>query len=402
MLHFEAETGQKIEKEVSARKIFKMIAQNNWETAEPGVLYQDRINSWHLMSEYDNFEFAGVNPCAEEPLPAFGSCNLSSINLSELVEKPFTKEAKFNVKRFKELIKDGVIYLNEILDENSKLHPLPEQREMSDNWRQIGLGILGLADMFIKLGIRYGSDESIDLINKIGKIMINEALKTSALLAKKQGTFPKYNEEKTLKSPFLLANADEDTIELIKQYGLRNSQLLTIPPTGSTSALLGASNGIEPLFQISYTRKTESLFDEDTYYQVFTPVVKEYMNIHEIYKEENLPDYFVTTSNLDYKDRIRVQAAWQQYIDASISSTVNVPNEFTVEETEDLYMYAWEMGLKGTTIFRDGCFREGILTTNKKTEKDISTTEKNETEKKKEKKNIDIEIPGVHCVECEI
>ena len=187
MLHFEAETGQKIEKEVSARKIFKMIAQNNWETAEPGVLYQDRINSWHLMSEYDNFEFAGVNPCAEEPLPAFGSCNLSSINLSELVEKPFTKEAKFNVKRFKELIKDGVIYLNEILDENSKLHPLPEQREMSDNWRQIGLGILGLADMFIKLGIRYGSDESIDLINKIGKIMINEALKTSALLAKKQG-----------------------------------------------------------------------------------------------------------------------------------------------------------------------------------------------------------------------
>ena len=124
---------------------------------------------------------------------------------------------------------------------------------------------------------------------------------------------------------------------------------------------------MEPIFQISYTRKSESLHLEDTYYKVFTPIVKEYMDKNNISREEDLPDFIVTTSNLDYRERIEVQAVWQQYIDASISSTVNVPNEFTVEEVEDLYMYAWEKGLKGITIYRDGCARDGILITNKST-----------------------------------
>ncbi len=241
---------------------------------------------------------------------------------------------------------------------------------------------MGQADMFIKMGIRYGSEESISLIHKIGKVLINEALRQSALLAKEYGAFPKYKAETVLKSPFLLANADEDVYELIKTYGLRNSQLLTIPPTGSISTLIGCSNGVEPIFQLSYTRKTESLHNVDTYYKVFTPIVKEYMELHNIQNEEDLPDFFVTTSNLNYKDRIDVQAAWQQYIDASISSTVNVPNEFTVEEVEDLYMYAWKKGLKGITIFRDGCARLGILTTDKpKTRLDKIDELKNELNK---------------------
>ena len=168
-----------------------------------------------------------------------------------------------------------------------------------------------------------------------------------------------------LKSPFLLENADEVVLDLIEKYGLRNSQLLTIPPTGSISTLVGCSNGLEPIFQISYTRKSESLHQEDTYYKVFTPIVKQYMERTGISREEELPDYFVTTSNLDYKDRIDVQAAWQKYIDASISSTVNVPNEFTVEEVEQLYIYAWKKGLKGITIYREGCARDGILISNK-------------------------------------
>lgn len=147
---------------------------------------------------------------------------------------------------------------------------------------------------------------------------------------------------------------------------MRNSQLLTIPPTGSVSTLMGCSNGVEPIFQISYTRKSESLHNEDTYYKVFTPIAKKYMELHGIVNEEDLPEFFVTTSNLNYKDRINVQSAWQQYIDASISSTVNVPNSFTVDEVEDLYMYAWEKGLKGITIYRDGCARSGILITDKK------------------------------------
>ncbi|MBU5311454.1 adenosylcobalamin-dependent ribonucleoside-diphosphate reductase [Tissierella carlieri] len=365
-LYFKVEaTGEEIKKIVNARELFKKLSRNNWNMAEPGILFQDKINSWHLMSEDKDFEFAGVNPCAEETLPAFGSCNLSSINLAEFVKNPFTKYAYFEYEKFGQMVRDGVIYLNEVLDENMELHPLEEQREMSRELRQIGLGIMGLADMFIKLGIKYGSEESISLIHKVGHTMINEALRQSALMAKEYGPFPRYKREAVLDSPFLLENATEDVLELIKEYGLRNSQLLTIPPTGSISTLIGCSNGVEPIFQVSYTRKSESLHNIDTYYKVFTPIVKDYMDRNHISKEEDLPDFFITTSNLNYKDRIDVQAAWQQYIDASISSTVNVPNEFTVEEVEELYIYAWERGLKGVTIYRDGCARSGILITDK-------------------------------------
>lgn len=356
-------TGEEIIRDVKAKDIFDKIAYNNWNMAEPGVLFSDRINSWHIMSEDEDFEFAGVNPCAEETLPAFGSCNLSSINLSEFIKYPFTKNARFEFEKFGEMVREGVKYLNEVLDENMNLHPLEQQREMSRKYRQIGLGLMGVADAFIKLGIQYGSDESINLIHQIGKVMINEALRESALLAKDEGAFEAYNKEAVLKSPFLTSNVDEDVYELIEKYGLRNSQLLTIPPTGSISTLIGCSNGLEPIFQISYTRKSESLHTEDTYYKVFTPIIKELMEVNNIKSEDDLPDYVITTSNLNYKDRIEVQAAWQQYIDASISSTVNVPNEFTVAEVEDLYLYAWEQGLKGITIYRDGCARVGILTT---------------------------------------
>lgn len=365
-LAFDVEsTGEKIRKTVPAKEMLHRLAYNNWNMAEPGVLFKDRINHWHIMSEDDTFEYAGVNPCAEEPLPAFGSCNLSSINLGAFVKKPFTDEAEFDVERFKTMVKEGVIYLNEVLDENMNLHPLPQQRELSKDLRQIGLGIMGLADMFIKMGIAYGSDESIALIDKIGHILINEALRQSAYLAKEEGPFPRYRKEKVLASPFIRSNADEDVLALIEEYGLRNSQLLTIAPTGSISTLIGCSNGVEPIFQISYVRKSESLHDEDTYYTVYTDIIRDLMEAKDITEEKDLPDYIVTTSNLNYKNRIRVQSAWQQYIDASISSTVNVPNEFTVEEVEDLYLYAWKMGLKGVTIYRDGCARSGILTTNR-------------------------------------
>ncbi len=369
-LYFKVEaSGEEIRKTVRAKDLFRVISKNNWNMAEPGILYQNKIDSWHLMSEDEDFEFAGVNPCAEETLPAFGSCNLSSINLSSLVKNPYTKYARFEFDKFSELVRHGVIYLNEVLDENMDLHPLEQQREMSRDLRQIGLGIMGVADMFIKLGIRYGSSESLSLIHQIGRTMVNEALRQSALLAEKDGPFPKYKKEAIEKSPFLLSNADEDVLELVKEHGLRNSQILTIPPTGSISTLIGCSNGLEPIFQVSYTRKSESLFDTDTYYKVFTPIIKEYMDVNNLSREEELPDFIITTSNLDYRERIEVQATWQQYIDASISSTVNVPNEFTVEEVEDLYMYAWKMGLKGVTIYRDGCARSGILITDKPKDK---------------------------------
>ena len=373
-LYFKVEaSGEEVRKPVRAKELFRKLARNNWRMAEPGILYQDKINAWHLMSEDPKFAYAGVNPCAEEPLPAFGSCNLSSINLGEFVQRPFTDEARLDEERLRRMVREGVVYLNEILDENMKLHPLPQQRDMSKRLRQIGLGLMGAADMFIKMGIRYGSDESVELIHYIGHLLVNEALKESARLAEKDGPFPDYDAEAVLRSPFLIENADPDTLKLVKKHGLRNSQLLTIAPTGSISTLIGCSNGLEPLFQIAYTRKSESLHMDETFYKVFTPIVREYMEVNHIDEEEDLPDYFVTTSNLNYKDRIDVQAAWQQHIDASISSTVNVPNEFTIGEVEDLYTYAWKKGLKGITIYRDGCERSGILITDKQKKEDRLT-----------------------------
>lgn len=351
------ETGETITKEIDAYEMFHKMCEMNWDYAEPGMLFWDRINNWNLLSCDDEFEYAGTNPCAEEPLPAGGSCLLGSINLAE-----FACDTGFDFENFKHCVKSSVIALNEVLDEGLPLHPLKEQRESVYDWRQIGLGIFGLADLLIKLGIKYGSPEAIDLCDMIGHTMADMAIKTSAVLAKKYGVYPKYKPEAVEQSAFYSKNALGETKELVESFGLRNSQLLTIAPTGSLSTMLGVSGGIEPIFANYYTRKTESLKGHDEYYKVYTPIVKEYMDKHGLKDDSKLPDYFVTAQTLDYKNRIYMQSIWQSHIDASISSTVNVPNDFTVEQVEGLYMTAWDAGLKGVTIFRDGCKRAGILT----------------------------------------
>ena len=351
------ETGETITKEIDAYEMFHKMCEMNWDYAEPGMLFWDRINNWNLLSCDDEFEYAGTNPCAEEPLPAGGSCLLGSINLAE-----FSCDTGFDFDSFKHCVKESTIALNEVLDEGLPLHPLKEQRESVYDWRQIGLGIFGLADLLIKLGIKYGSPEAIDLCDMIGHTMADMAIKTSAVLAKEYGVYPKYKPEAVEQSAFYSKNALGETKELVESFGLRNSQLLTIAPTGSLSTMLGVSGGIEPIFANYYTRKTESLKGHDEYYKVYTPIVKEYMDKHGLKDDSELPDYFVTAQTLDYKNRIYMQSIWQSHIDASISSTVNVPNDFTVEQVEDLYITAWEAGLKGVTIFRDGCKRAGILT----------------------------------------
>lgn len=351
------ETGETITKEIDAYEMFHKMCEMNWDYAEPGMLFWDRINNWNLLSCDDEFEYAGTNPCAEEPLPAGGSCLLGSINLAE-----FACDTGFDFESFKHCVKSSVIALNEVLDEGLPLHPLKEQRESVYDWRQIGLGIFGLADLLIKLGIKYGSPEAIDLCDMIGHTMADMAIKTSAVLAKEYGVYPKYKPEAVEQSAFYSKNALGETKELVESFGLRNSQLLTIAPTGSLSTMLGVSGGIEPIFANCYTRKTESLKGHDEYYKVYTPIVKEYMDKHGLKDDSELPDYFVTAQTLDYKNRIYMQSIWQSHIDASISSTVNVPNDFTVEQVEGLYMTAWDAGLKGVTIFRDGCKRAGILT----------------------------------------
>ena len=299
---------------------------------------------------------------------------LGSINLAEFIVEPFTEFAVFDKTKFRECVRDCVVGLNEVLEEGLPLHPLEQQKQSVSKYRQIGLGVMGIADMLIKLGIRYGSDEAIEFCEELSNIMLNEAIKQSSLLAKEHGTFEMYNEEAIFNSKFFINNVNDEVKELVRKYGLRNSQLLTIPPTGTISTMLGISGGIEPIFNISYFRKTESVHNEDVVYKVYTPVVKEYMDIKGIDKEEDLSDIFVTAMTLKPQERIKMQQAWQKNIDASISSTINLPYEATVKDVYDIYMSAWKNDLKGITIYRDGCKRSGILInedTNKKKENEV-------------------------------
>lgn len=297
--------------------------------------------------------------CAEEPLPAGGACLLGSLNLSEFV----IENKEFDYYNFECAVRIAVKALNDVLDEGLPLHPLQEQRKSVRNWRQIGLGIFGLADMLIKMGIKYGSPESIELCDKIGYTMAKTAMIESIDEAEEYGHYPKFNADAIAQSSFWRFH-DMNTFNAnLLADGLRNSQLLTIAPTGTLSTMLRVSGGIEPIFANYYTRKTESLHGHDQYYKVYTPIVKEYMDAHGLTDDSQLPDFFVTAQTLDYKDRIAMQSIWQKHIDASISSTVNVPQEFPVEKVKDIYMEAWKAGLKGITMFRDGCKRAGILTT---------------------------------------
>ena len=352
------ETNEYIRKNLDSYEFFKKLCYANWDFGEPGCLFWDRISSWNLLSEFPDFSYAGTNPCAEEPLPAGGSCLLGSMNLSA-----FVKDKEFDEEEFKEAVRICVRALNDVLDEGLPLHPLQEQRDSVRDWRQIGLGIMGLADMLIKMEVTYGSKEAIDICNRIGFIMADTAIAESAIMAKESGAFPKCNIDNIFKSPYFQENTSEETKELVSQYGLRNSQLLTIAPTGTLSTMLGISGGIEPVFANHYVRRTVSLSDHDEYYKVYTPVVQAYMDAHGMEDDENLPEFFVTAQNLDYKQRLNMQGTWQMHIDASISSTVNLPQEFPEEDVYDLYMYAWQIGCKGVTVFRDGCKRLGILTT---------------------------------------
>ena len=374
-LYFKTEHGDEMVKTVKAKDVFRILSKNNWSMAEPGILFWDRIEKYNLLSEDPEFEYAGVNPCAEEPLPAGGSCLLGSINLAAYV-----KNDKFDSEEFLNDIHVIVKGMNDVLDQGLPLHPLAIQRETVRDWRQIGIGIMGLADMLIKLGLQYDTDEAQKFCDHLGFIMANEVIYANALLAKEYGTYPNYNDN-VLDTEFMKFNTTIKTYEAVERYGLRNSQVLTIAPTGSLSTMLGISGGIEPIFSLSYTRKTESLHGEDKYYKVFTPIAENYMKKHGLTEEEELPSFFVTAQNIDPYKRVEMQGIWQKHIDASISSTVNLPNSATVEEVESLYIHAWNKGLKGMTIFRDGCDRAAILTTSKPKEEEKSVeVEENKNE----------------------
>ena len=368
------ETGEVISKTVKAKELFRKLCEQNWNYAEPGMLFWDRINNYNLLSNTKSFKYAGVNPCAEEPLPAGGSCNLCAINLAA-----FVKDEKFDFDDFSYVVQEAVKYQNEILKEGLKRHPLKEQQESVNNYKQIGIGIMGLADMLIKLHIQYGSEEALELCDKIGTYLNYYGIKASSDLGNILGQYEDFNLTEVTSTEYWkeqLESFIKYNLNLFPFARLRNSQLFTIAPTGTISTMIGVSGGIEPIFANYYERTTKSLYGKDVKYKVYTPIVKQYMDEHNIKDDSQLPKYFVTSSDIPVYSRINMQAVWQKHIDASISSTVNLPNEATIEDVENLYMYAWKNGLKGITVYRAGCAREGILVATPKKEKTPMVEEK--------------------------
>ena len=299
-----------------------------------------------------------VHNCGEQPLPKDSACNIASQNLAIYVINPFTDKAYFDFESFNNDVTIAIEGLDEVLDEGMKLHALESQRQMAYNYRNIGLGIFGLGDMFFKLCIKYGSKESKKILNDIMSNMFKSAVLASAKLAEIKGSFPKYS-DKVYDSTIIKNHFSNDDIKKLKNMGLRNCSLLSIAPAGSIGTMLDVTTGIEPAYKISYQKKTESLHkDQEVYYDMFISSAKEYFNLN---KTDELPNYFVTTNDIYWKDRIDIQAIAQNHVDTAISSTVNLPNNITIEEIEQLYLYAWKQGLKGVTIFREGCKRDGVL-----------------------------------------
>ena len=339
-------------KMINPVKLFHKLAENNWNYGEPGILYWDRIKDYHLMAKNPHFEYAGVNPCAEEPLPNGGACLLGSINLASynnpLIDESFTDD-----------IKTAVIALNEVLEECKELHPLLQQRLSCNEYHQIGLGIMGLGDLLIKNELTYGKEDACNYAKSVMKKILIEAFKTSCDLNKDQkikydGIFETDFYQKEI-LPFL-----PDHYKFVYP---KNSQLLTIAPTGTLSTMLRISGGAEPNFAFKYYRTTKSLHCHDETYEVYHPLIEKYLSDHNDLTIETLPEWFVTAGDIPIYDRISMQSALQTQIDASISSTANLKEKTTVKEVEELYMNAWEQGLKGITVFRDNCKRVAILST---------------------------------------
>lgn len=363
---------------VTPSKILEHIAENNWKMAEPGVLFWDRMKNYNFIENNPHIDITGVNPCGELPLPDYGSCNLGNINLSAYVREPFDEKAWFD---FTALTHDVPIYvkaLNDVLIEGKEYHPLRKQRDAIRDYRQIGLGVTGLADMLIKMRIMYGSKEACQLVSEVYRVIINQSVIASVdyAVANDCLSYKGFNVEDFCNCTFAKKVLDRETKEYVKAKGkVYNSQFLTIPPTGSVSIILGnCSSGVEPNFAWQYNRKIETIYDEPRKVLVTAGIIKEYveylnsrldvgMTVDKLLKRGELPPYFVTaTKGVTYMQRVAMQSACQDYIDGAISGTVNLPNDATVEDIVDLYKEAWLQGLKGITVYRVGSEREGILT----------------------------------------
>ena len=332
-----------------AKDIWDRIIDGAWSSAEPGIFFLERYNKMSNSHYYPQGKIIGCNPCAEQGLPAWGVCNLGALNLSKFhddesgdVDYPLLAETIGVAVRFLDGIIDWTPYF---FDENEK---------QQKNERRVGLGIMGLADLMIRCKIRYGSDEGVAFTAKLAEFIAYHAYLASSKLAQEKGAFPFFDGEGFLASGFM-QGMHPVVIEEIKRHGIRNVTLLTVAPTGTTGTMQQTSTGIEPYFAWEYYRASRLGVATET-----VPLVKGYYDAHP--EETTLPDYFVTTMELTPEAHVRTQAAFQRWNDTSISKTVNVPENFTKDQTSELYMAMYDMGCKGGTIYRDNSRSEQVLT----------------------------------------
>jgi ribonucleoside-diphosphate reductase alpha chain len=362
LFHYEnAEDGIEVKNTIHARELWDELTVGARDWAEPGCLFWDAIRRYSSSDRYSGMEVMSTNPCAEEPLEPYGDCCIGSINLAAFVNGPHTQNTSLDIAEMENATRYAVRFLDNVLSWNEGRHPLNRQEEAALRGRRIGLGIMGLADMLCKLNLRYDSDQGIEFAEKTMEKIKLWAYDETANIATEKGPFPIFNAAKHLENPFF-KNFPAELTKKIDRYGLRNVTLLTIPPTGSIAAMAGVTSGIEPIFDVKYVRRSESL--SESVFEVEHPLIAEYRKISKSCSEDPLPAYIVTAHTIAPEKRVLMQAGLQRHIDQAISSTINLPKDTSLETVERIYRMTWEQGLKGVTVYREGS-REGILLTEK-------------------------------------
>ena len=366
---FELTYDNQVYKTVQARDLWNEIIKHAHASAEPGLLF------WDTMKEFHNAEYCSplvsTNPCAEQPLPDGGCCNLGAVNLERFVDE----NNNFMINEFKNTVEIGTRFLDNVVDYNMDRHALDDQKKNAKNDRRVGLGILGLGDMLIRMGIKYDSEDALQTVDQIMQIFRDTAYETSVNLGIEKGQFPNFDWGGYSKSKFV-KNLPKSVQAKIKKHGIRNSTLTTVAPTGSGAIVARVTSGVEPIFATSYKRRVK---ENDGYGKSFKEYTVYHPSIEKLFgTDDNLPEHVVTAHNIDPYFRVKMQGTIQKYIDSSISSTVNLANDITVDTIADIYMTAYEAGLKGITVYREGS-REGILVTDDSEKKNHAAKENNKS-----------------------